>query len=95
MQDFADDQISTDLQRNLYSNTDRMPMGKKICIEICDVFGEVLDLFEDSSSMTKSVLLFLDVPKRSERHLSVGTKIIPIASQKVFFSGAKHISFFL
>ena len=35
------------------------------------------------SSMTKSFFDFLDVLKSPDQHLSVGSKIIPIGSQKV------------
>ena len=47
------------------------------------------------SSMTKSLIDFLDVLKSPGQHLSVGSKIIPIASQKVenYFPNAKLLFF--
>ena len=47
------------------------------------LFVGVLDAIKDFSAMRESLLKFLDVLKSPERQLSAGTKIIPIASQKV------------
>ena len=58
------------------------PFVKPLRFPVCHVNFKSLDTIDDCSAMRKSFLDFFDVLKSPERHLSVGSKIIPIASQK-------------